>query len=190
MIKRYINLHPNLQRLGTFQKIKEALHFRGAYILNAVGVKLTALPVVEGEASFIGDGLLALSYTQAAETAGVIVKLVIAAVVLHLRQLIRVDERGGGRSKELGTAHGLNGARGQAQCQNQYGNKFFHTQHVIPQHATPVNPAFRVIGVYEFRLLFRACLTKQLSTFCMSLFYSNPKRGFAIAVYLVNINPG
>ena len=65
--------------MGTFQNIHKPLHFRGADLFNAIGIKLTTLPVVEGKACGIGDGLLALSYTQAAETAGVIVKLVIVA---------------------------------------------------------------------------------------------------------------
>lgn len=109
----------------------QALNLVGTGLFNAVGIKLTTLPVIEVETANIGDGVLCLGYTQTAETAGEIVILTITTVVFHLGQLIRVYKCGCGGREQLCTAYGLYRARGQAQSHYQYGNEFFHTRRVI-----------------------------------------------------------
>lgn len=140
--------NPNLQRKSGFyellmlckksvsraERINQALqtlYLVGAGLLNAVAVQLTTLPVVEGKAANIGDGVLALGHLQTAEPAGEVVVLAIAAVVLHLRKLVGVNQRGSGGRKKLCTRYLLYCTGAQPQCQNQCRNQFLHTRWLI-----------------------------------------------------------
>ena len=112
--------------------VEEALHIGAAGSLYAIRVQLATLPVIEGEAAGIGDSFLGLSHFQAAEATGKVIILTIAALVLHLRQLVRVNKRCRSRGEELRAAHLLHSAGAEHQRSHQNRNQFLHTRGVIP----------------------------------------------------------
>lgn len=92
-------MQKSVSRAERINQALQALYLVGAGLLNAIAVQLTTLPVVESKAANIGDGVLALGHLQTAESAGEVIVLAIAAVVLHLRKPAGVNQRGSGGRK-------------------------------------------------------------------------------------------
>jgi len=121
----------SVSRAERINQALQTLYLVGAGLLNAVAVQLTTLPVVEGKAANIGDGILALGHLQTAETAGKIVVLTITPVILHLGKLVGVNQRSSGGRKKLCTRYLFYRTGAQPQCQYQCRYQFLHTRRLI-----------------------------------------------------------